>query len=153
MSAEKHVLLARPHAFIVNEMRPFLEQAGYVPQRLDSLDQLATALARPLRGAIISTAVTSSVNADAATVLQLIRETAPRLPVVFAGMADWETMRVTAERAVKAIVASPSILAPQGYRPGSAADRASTFLVLRKDDLVDAALRDAAMRALRAHLG
>ena len=153
MSAEKPVLLARPHAFIVNEMRPFLEGAGYTPQRLESLDQLAAALARPLRGAIISTAVTSSVNADAATVFQRVRAAAPRLPIVFAGMADWETMRTTAERAVKAIVPSPSIQSPQSYRPAGSLDRDSTFLVLRKDDLIDAVLRESALRALRAHFG
>ena len=111
----------------------------------------AAALARPLRGAIISTAVTSSVNADAATVLQLIRETAPRLPVVFAGMADAATMRVTAERAVKDLVASPVLAGPGDYRTG--ADRQSTFLILRKDDLVDAAAVERATRALRSHFG
>lgn len=31
MAQEKRVLLARPHAFIVDEMRPFLLECGYTP--------------------------------------------------------------------------------------------------------------------------
>lgn len=58
MATEKRALLAHPHAFIVNEMRPFLIDAGFTPVRLESLDQLAAELSRPLQGAIISTAVT-----------------------------------------------------------------------------------------------
>lgn len=153
MTVEKRVLLARPHAFIVNEMRPFLVAAGYLPQRVENLEQLGAELARPLRGAVISTAVTSAVGADAATVFRLVREKAPRLPVIFAGMADLETMKVTAERAVRALVEAPVIAPPQTYRATGPAERASTFLVLRKEDLVPGALQEAALRALRAHFG
>lgn len=151
MNTEKPVLLARPHAFIVNEMRPFLLAAGYAPQRLESLAQLDAALASPLRGAIISTAVTSSIDADAATVFRLIRGKAPKLPVVFAGMADLDTVITTAERAVKALVPTPSFASPKTYRAPGPGDRASTFLVLRKEDLAPGALQEAATRALRAH--
>ena len=151
MALEKRILLARPHAFIVSEMRPFLTDAGYSPVRVESLDQLALELRRPLHGAIISTAVSSSVNADAATVFNLIRERSPTLPVVFAGMADLETMKVVSERAVKAVVASPVVAGPATYR--AAGDRASSFLILRKEDLLAGASRDAALRALRAHFG
>jgi len=151
MAAEKRVLLARPHAFIVNQMRPFLLDAGYEAVGARDLDHLRSALASSLRGAIISTAVTSTVEADAAAVFRLVRERQPRLPVVFAGMADAATMRITAERAVKDLVAQPALAGPDEYRPG--ADRQSTFLILRKDDLLDAAAVERAARALRSHFG
>jgi hypothetical protein len=151
MSIDKRVLLARPHAFIVSEMGPFLAQAGYSAVRLNSLGSLPQELSRPLRGAIISTAVTSSVDADAATLFRLIREHSPGLPVVFAGMADADTMKAVTERAVKGLVQTPVITGPQGYRSASAADRASVFLVLRKEDLASGLSHDAAVKALRAH--
>ena len=153
MTIEKRVLLARPHAFIVSEMRPFLVGAGYAPVRVETLEQLMQELARPLQGAVISTAVSSSLNADAATVFRLVREKAPTLPIVFAGMADLDTMKVVAERAVKALVTTPHVSGPQGYRSVPSADRASSFLVLRKEDLQPGAFQDAALKAMRAHFG
>lgn len=149
MAAEKRVLLARPHAFIVNQMRPFLLDAGYVAVGARDLDHLRTELTSTFRGAIISTAVTSTVEADAAAVFRLVRERQPRLPVVFAGMADAATMRITAERAVKELVASPVFAGPGDYRPGG--DRQASFLILRKDDLLDAAAIERSARALRSH--
>jgi len=149
MPAERRVLLARPHAFIVDEMGPFLVEAGFTPVRIASLDELAAELGRPLCGAVVSTAISSSVAADAATVFRLVRERVPRLPVIFAGMADVDTMTSVATRAVKPVVASPTIADPQGYR--AAGDRTSAFLVLRKDDLVSAAARAATLRAVRLH--
>lgn len=151
MAADKRVLLARPHAFIVNQMRPFLEGAGYTPVGARDLDHLRTELGTALKGAIISTAVTSAVNADAATVFRTVRERLPHLPIVFAGMADAATMRITAERAVKDLVTSPILVGPADYRPGSG--RGSTFLILRKDDLLNLEATDLATRALRSHFG
>lgn len=153
MAVEKRVLLARPHAFIVNQMRPFLLEAGYTPVGAQSLEHLVQELGAALQGAIISTAVSSTVDADAATVFRLVREKLPRLPVVFAGMADAATMRLSAERAVRALVSMPIIATPQDYRAGAAQDRASTFLVLRKEDLMAGASQQVALRALRSHFG
>ena len=153
MAVEKRVLLARPHAFIVNQMRPFLVEAGYTPVGAQSLDHLAQELSGSFHGAIISTAVSSTVNADAATVFRLVREKLPRLPVVFAGMADAATMTLSAERAVKAVVGTPTIAFPQDLRIATAPDRASTFLVLRKEDLMPGGSQEAALRALRTLFG
>lgn len=153
MAVEKRVLLARPHAFIVNQMRPFLVEAGYTPVGAQGLDHLAQELSGSFDGAIISTAVSSTVNADAATVFRLVREKLPRLPIVFAGMADAATMKLSAERAVKALVGTPTIANPQDMRIASGADRLSTFLVLRKEDLMPGGSQEAALRALRALFG
>ncbi|MBI5718772.1 MAG: hypothetical protein HZC37_13910 [Burkholderiales bacterium] len=134
-------------------MRPFLLEAGYTPVGARDLEHLAQELGSALCGAIISTAVSSTVDADAATVFRRVRERLPRLPVVFAGMADAATMRLSTERAVKALVSAPVIVAPQDYRSGAAQDRASTFLVLRKEDLLAGGLQEAAVQALRSHFG
>ena len=145
MAVEKLVLLALPHAFIVGEMRPLLVDAGYAPIRLDTLDQLANELGRPLQGAVISIALTSSVNADAATVFQLIRERAPKMSIVFAGMADFETMKGIFARSIKALVAAPVVKGPQPFRAAGARNRALNFLVLRKEDLPAGASYEAAL--------
>jgi AmiR/NasT family two-component response regulator len=151
MAIEKRVLLARPHAFIVSQMRPFLLDAGYTPVGVQDLVELDDQLVTPLKGAIISTAVTSTIDADASAVFRMVRQKQPRLPIVFAGMADAATMKVVAERAVAEMVSGPIVVGPGGYRAG--ADRSSTFLILRKDDLLSAASIELATRALRSHLG
>jgi hypothetical protein len=152
MPVERRVLLARPHAFIVNEMKPFLERAGFLPCRLESLDQLDEELRKPLCGAIISTAISSSVNADAATVFRRVREKLPRLPVLFAGMADFGAMTSLVENAVQGMAPHPVIRgAGETRAPAATARREATFLVLRKEDLAERARLDAALRAVRAH--
>lgn len=151
MTSERRVLLARPHAFIVNEMRPFLIEAGYMPVRIGSVEQLAHELASPARGAVISTAVTSSLGLDAGAVFRKVREFSPNLPVVFAGMADLATMEATVMRAVKDLHPEARTQGAAGFRMTRSWDRTSNFLILRKEDLQQGALHEAAISAIRAH--
>ncbi|MDE2369878.1 MAG: hypothetical protein KGN16_12990 [Burkholderiales bacterium] len=151
MSVEKPVLLAWPHTFIVNQVRPFLIEAGYIGVGARDLDHLRSELASSFKGAIISAAVTSPVEADAAAVFRLVHERQPGLPVVFAGMADAATMGISAERAVKDLVSNAVFAGPADCRPGS--NRRATFLILRKDDLLNLATAELALRALRSHFG
>lgn len=57
----KTVLLARPHPFIVAEMKPFLEQSGYNAVKPEKLDDMAS-IARSSAGAAISLAVSSALG-------------------------------------------------------------------------------------------
>ena len=151
MAQEKRVLLARPHAFIVDEMKPFLLECGYTPVKVSSLDELQSALAQPANSAVISTALSSSIGADAATVFARLRQTAPSLPVMFAGMADVATIRLTAGRAVAPVVTDAAFHEAAGWPMRF--DRQREFLVLRKEDLTSAESRQRATRALRSLFG
>ncbi len=151
MAQEKRVLLARPHAFIVDEMRPFLVESGYTPVKVATLDDLKSALSQPLCGAVVSTAWSSSIGADAATVFAELRGRSPQLPVMFAGMADVATIRLTAGRAVTPVVAD-AVFHEAAAWP-MRVDRRREFLVLRKEDLTSADARQRAARALRALFG
>ncbi|MBW8302008.1 MAG: helix-turn-helix transcriptional regulator [Hydrogenophaga sp.] len=84
----RQVLLARPHPFIVNEMKPWLEQGGYSVQRPDHVDDLASH-ARACVGAVISLAVSSSMAASAADVLKIVRQANPSLPILFAALRPY----------------------------------------------------------------
>lgn len=68
-------------------------------------------------------------------------------------MADAVTIRASAERAVKTLVPTPSMVTPLDYPVVPPYDRATTFLVLRKEDILEGASHQDALRALRAHLG
>jgi len=152
MSTLPRVLLARPHTFIVNEMRPFLVEAGFASVRINSMEQLAEELRLPAKGAIISTAVSSSLGADTATVFRRVREWNPNMPIVFAGMADFATMQATVKRAVKELCPSAQVVGAAGFRISRLSDRSTTFLVLRKEDLQQGPMHEAAIDAIRAHL-
>lgn len=154
MSEGKRILLARPHTFIVSEMGPFLREAGFAPVRPDSRAQLMDELARPAQGVVISTAVSSSVDADADAVFRWVRERMPTVPVAFAGMADARVMQLAVSQAVKALVPSPAIASPGDYASvARGRARHDVFLFLRKDDLAAGAGRQVAMKALKAHFG
>jgi|LNFM01.1.fsa_nt_gb hypothetical protein len=68
MTRHKRLLPVRPHAFIVDEMNPFLA-CGRTRVKLCSLDELSSALAQPadadVNGSVSSTAVSSSIGAEA----------------------------------------------------------------------------------------
>lgn len=88
----KAVLLARPHPIIIKEMKPFLELNGFSPKKMDSLTDLR-ANSVNASGAIISLAVSSTIEDTAEDVFSAIRKQAPQLPVLFAAMLDFAVMK------------------------------------------------------------
>lgn len=147
----RQILLARPHPFIVAEMKPFLETHGYAalkPEGSQTLDGLARACA----GAVISLAVTSSTGLEADEVLKRVRSSALKLPLVFAGLLSFEKYQQTLERLAQqtgfsgeglAVAveteASKMLGSPQGW------------LYVSKDDLLDPTRRELAARLLKRH--
>ncbi len=81
------ILLARPHPFIMGAMADALTRAGLVPVS-QSTGPLGALHDPDLVGAVISTAVVSSVTHGYAEVYASIREARPRLPVIFATLVE-----------------------------------------------------------------
>lgn len=136
----KKILLARPHSFIVSEMKPFLERNGYQPVKLESLDDIHPGKLGTINGAIISTAVVSSITAKPAEVLAALRKHYPALPVLFAGLTDFDSTLPTLQRIVQDTHAGATILpfnssAENHPRLGER----DVFLFLSKDDIASEA--------------
>ncbi|MCK9199867.1 MAG: hypothetical protein M0P59_06175 [Gallionella sp.] len=148
MAIEKKVLLARPHAFIVSEMRPFLERNGYQPTKLESIDDMHSGKLGSFSGAIISTAVVSSIAAKPAEVFAELRKRYPSLPVIFAGLTAFDSTLSTIQRIVHEVHPGSTIL-PFNARAEehSRLGERDVFLFLNKDDIASAA----AERILRQH--
>jgi len=72
----RNILLARPHPFIVAEMKPFLEQNGYSPRKVHTLADIPGSTSGAA-GAIISLAVVSSIGESAETVFNCITQIRP----------------------------------------------------------------------------
>jgi hypothetical protein len=87
------VLLARPHDFLVDDMRAWLTSLGVEPVRLQSLDELARFEAVSVAGVVISSAVTSSVAGSPGAAWLAVRRQFPSKPVFIAGMATLASAR------------------------------------------------------------
>lgn len=87
------VLLARPHDFVVAEMRGWLTSLGVEPVRLESLEGLDTHLSREVAGVVVSAAVTSSVNVTVGAALAAVRKRFLPARLMIAGMATVESAR------------------------------------------------------------
>ncbi len=152
MPPPRKILLARPHAFIVSEIRTFLEHAGYAPEKADSVADIESSRHGALAGAIVSTAVVSSIGASAEEVFAALRRKYPRLPVLFAGLVDFAKMQDLVRRIVAPLHADAQIL-PMAPATESHAGlgRENVFPVLRKEDLAPGDAAALAARIVRRH--
>jgi hypothetical protein len=146
----KKVLLARPHAFIVAEMRPFLERTGYQPGKLESLDEMDQGKLGSFSGAIISTAVVSSIPAKPAEVFTALRQHYPSLPVIFAGLTEFGSTLATIQRIVHGLHPGAAILPfNAGTENHPHLGERDVFLFLIKEDISGSAAESILRRHFR----
>lgn len=146
----KNILLARPHPFIVAEMKPFLEENGYTISRLESMANLPT-LAPKAGGAIISLALSSPLPESAETVFKQLRQAAPGVPVVFASMLSFEQARPGMERLAAQFGVQAAFSGIDTETSASRLGRPEAFLYFSKDDLATPDRRGVAARMLKRH--
>lgn len=147
----KKVLLARPHPFVVTEMKPFLEQNGFAANKLDHLAELPLKSAG-LSGAIISLAVESSVKESVEKVFEELRHVSPKLPVLFVGMLDFAAMKGVLRRLAKSRETEATLLgmdATSENHPGLG--KPDAFLYLSNGDLATPERRALATRIIKRH--
>lgn len=147
----KTVVLARPHPFIVAEMKPFLEQAGYSAAKLENLSDLAT-LARSSKAAVISLAVSSSLGKSADDIFLQLRQGAPQVPVLFAAMLALDKLQGSLQRIARQAGVQANILGVAAENENAVIlGKPDTFLYISKDDLADASRRAIAARMVQRH--
>ena len=148
----KTILLARPHPFIVSEMRPWLEEAGYGVRKSDTLGDLET-LVTSSDGAVISLAVSSSVGASVEDVLSALFRKKPRLPIVFAALRSLQQVTPDISRIASGMGISATVIGVDG--PSTSArslGQTNCFIYLSKDDLVDPVRKQKARSLLSMHI-
>ncbi len=147
----KTVLLARPHPFIVAEMKPFLEEGGYVAAKLENMAELSTQ-ARSSFGVVISLAISSSIGVSAFELMSQLRQDAPRTPVLFAAMLDFEASKSNLARLAEQTGIQATILGvAAGNEAASALGKPDTFFYISKEDLADPTRRAIASRMIQRH--
>ena len=132
----KQILLARPHPFIVSEMRPFLEQNGFSPLPIKDISELEGLASTSLSGAIISLAVQSTIDESAEMVFEAIRKQFPYLPVAFAGMLDTSMASKAIKRVLPESIGTYHVItADTNNEHRVELGRPSTFVYIRNSDL------------------
>lgn len=147
----KTVLIARPHTFIVSVMKPFLEEGGFVTDKLEHISGLSSQTSG-IAGAVISLALSSSITESAEEVFLKLKSVAPRVPVLFAAMLSFEQARPALERIAK-LAGIQATITGIDLTPAVAAQvgRAETFLYFSKDDLTSPERRTVAARLIQRH--
>jgi hypothetical protein len=87
---QKSILLARPHPFIVNEMKPLLTQAGFDIKGVINDAALANIEMASCSAALISLAVVSPVTMSPPQVLELLKAKKFNGKLIFAGLVPFE---------------------------------------------------------------
>lgn len=147
------VLLARPHTFIVSEMKPFLEEAGFKVAKAERVTELAD-LSRGCVGAVISLAVISSMELSAEEVVKHLRQTRPTLPLLFAALLPYAKVKESLERVGRQAGLSPNVIGlDEAEASRSELGSPSGLLYLSKDDLAAPVTRQQAVHAIRCHFG
>jgi len=131
----KHVLLARPHPFIVSDMKPFLEGNDFIPVRLEKLSELAKLKSTDLCGAVISLAVYSTIEESTEAVFTAIRKQFPALPIAFAGMLDVQMASKTIQHLPQKSTTTHIIGIEAGNERRPELGQADTFVYIRNTDL------------------
>jgi hypothetical protein len=147
------VLLARPHTFIVSEMKPFLEEAGFKVIKAEKPADL-TDLSRACAGAVISLAVSSSMDASPEDVVKRLREANAKMPLLFAALLPYAKIKDSLDRVGRqAGLTAKALGLEDGGVHRAELGSASALLYLSKDDLANAITRQQALQAVRRHFG
>lgn len=97
----KYMLLARPSALIVNDMKRLVTKAGLEPQPLTSTDQFVKFDENDVGGIVISTALSSKVNEKYWEVIEKTRIHFPGKPIFLASFSTVEGTKLTAGNRLK----------------------------------------------------
>jgi len=147
----KTVLIARPHTFIVSDMKPFLEESGFETGKLENIDDLQRRVAG-VSGAVISLALSSSVADSAEGVFLKLMKAAPKVPVLFASMLSFQQARSGLERIASSSGVQVNLVSLEATPvEASLLGRQETFLYLSKDDLSSTERRALASRLVQRH--
>jgi len=87
---QKSILLARPHPFIVNEMKPLLSKAGFDIKGVADDDALTKSAIKDFSAVVISLAVVSPVSMNPPQVLQFLKTRQFAGKIIFAGLVPFE---------------------------------------------------------------
>ena len=148
----KTVLLARPHPFIVQEMKPLLEQCGYGVRKPDGPGDIDTQ-ARGCDAAVISLALVSDIVVSAEDVTAAIHRVNPRVPLIFASLLPFQRAVSSVSGLLGKLGITAHVIGISSSNSTTLLNSAPSVLYLAKDELSEAAKREQIKQLLRRHIG
>lgn len=152
-AVSKTVLLARPHPFIVQEMKPLLEQCGFGVLKPDSFADLDTQ-ARRCNAAVISLALISDIEASAEDVMASIHRVNPKLPIIFASLLPFERAVSTISGLLDKLRVDARVIGVSNSTDSPQSPTTTlSVLYLAKEDLTNPVVRERARQLLLRQVG
>lgn len=148
----KKVLLARPHPFIVKEMKPLLDQCGYEVLKPENTSDMV-AQAKSCDAAVISLAVVSNMGATAEEVLSEIHKANPKIPIIFASLLPFERVVSTISQMLDKVGIVARVIGASPTAASSSTKAGTLALYLSQGDLTDITARARAKQLLLRHIG
>ncbi|MCH8536995.1 MAG: hypothetical protein LAT66_04400 [Alkalimonas sp.] len=145
-----HILLARPHPFIVSEMAPFLQDQGHSFSKLTQLDALNEQLSQA-KAAVISLALSSPLAHTAEEVVTAIRQKNARLPLVFASLLPLDRVQKNILQLLEQHHPAASVVSATSTLGSGRPGQPDTALYFSKDDLNNPDSRRQFAQLLKQH--
>lgn len=130
-----------------------LEKSGYSATKLENISDLPT-LAGEACGAVISLALTSSIEETAEEVFTRLRNAAPNMPILFAAMLDFSRASGVLKTLAENTGTNATIIDVNSTteNPAALGDK-NTFLYVSRDGLTSTGLMPLVESALKKHFG
>lgn len=131
----KKVLIARPHAFVNDEIKAVIENAGFHPLTVGSSIELREIDLSLVSGAVVSLAVNSPVEDSIEDVIEYLRGNQPHLPIAFAALMSFDmACRLLSSMGLKN---SGLLAVSEQTRRSSELSQATTYIVMQKNELLN----------------
>ncbi len=133
----REILVARPNAFILKNMKQLLhdcEKQPIVLQQFEELDDLKNA---KFSGIVISTAVSSSLNASFESVLESVLKNFKGVPILLATLLDSEKAKRSLQLLLKKLESDHELVSVSEVIKNEVSPR-DKLLIIEKKNISDA---------------
>lgn len=139
MSEEKIIILARPHPFIAKHMKEFLIDQGYTPFPIQAPEDLGNITnTQNVKGAIISTSLTSASGESYVDDFNHLRDKFPELPIMFATLGNIEDMLKPVTHSITAIDGDANVVEVNSANVDhSGLGSKNTYFLVHKDGVAN----------------
>jgi len=131
----KYMLLARPSALILNDMKRLVKNVGLEPQPLTSTDQFHEYDDSDVGGIVISTALSSKVNEKYWEVIKKALAYFPGKPIFLASFSTVESTKLTAGNRLKEHDIDLELKSIEDVRQSTLAE--GEIMILTKKEIAD----------------
>jgi hypothetical protein len=148
----KEILIARPNAFIVKNMKGILDDCGKNPIVLADIEEMEKHKDANLCGVVISTAVTSSIAGSFEEVLSKVLTHFRDIPILLPTMLDLEKAKSSIYLTLSRIGVSHELVSVEEASKRAVINSANTMIILKKEDMTESEIYGQSISVIKKFL-